>query len=139
MTTKPPQLKIGYYYTITLGGKTWRGLVVGIHDPTAFGKVTVGIQAENRSGTYLYDDIANNAIEVGPADNVEELKRGAVEADKIVFDLMTLYLAREKSKPSRSKASTKEKDFLKELSRDLTAVLDDYRRGKRIKDLGDKQ
>jgi len=79
--TKPARLKIGYYYTITLDGKTWRGLVVGIHENTAFGKVTVGVRAEDRNGTYLYDDIANNAVEVGPAENVEDLKRAAVEAE----------------------------------------------------------
>jgi hypothetical protein len=137
--TKPARLKIGYYYTITLDGKTWRGLVVGIHENTAFGKVTVGVRAEDRNGTYLYDDIANNAVEVGPAENVEDLKRAAVEADKIVFELMALYLAREKSKPRRAKVPKKKRDILKELSRDATAVLNDYRRGKRIKDLGDKQ
>jgi hypothetical protein len=67
------QLKIGYYYRITLSGKTWRGLVTAIHDRSPL-PATVHIRAGEKSGGYFYDDVVKNAVEIGPADNIEELR-----------------------------------------------------------------
>jgi hypothetical protein len=132
------QLKIGYWYSITLSGKTWTGLVTAIHDlpgssylPGSPPPAIVHILAGEKSGGYFYDDVAENAVELGPCDNVEELVARSQENERIVFELMALYLNRRNSKPSKRKPS--EKDFLKELGKDATAVLAEYRRGKRIK------
>jgi hypothetical protein len=51
--------------------------------------------------------------------------------EKIVFELMALYLDKRNSKPSKRVPSVD--DFFEELSKDATVVLDEYRRGKRIK------